>query len=475
MKKNNLSIAKNGVLSIVSVGLVKAVNLISIPVFTRLLSTNEYGEVDYFVTISSILTIVLGLQLHGTIARAKVDFKDCYNKYASSVIIKSLIWFLTVLLLVNGFHKVVCGVVGFSCVRLNVSLIYAYAMFLISFITTELNFDFRYYKSIFISLSNALLNLSLSIVLIFFRDSNKVVDSRIIGMTTPAVIIAICVCACILVRGKCYCDKQYDIYGLRLGIPLVFSDLSMLILSSFDKIMINRSFGNEKVGIYSFTYTMGLMSQVLFEGMNQFYVAWAFRKWGQAEIIPVKKFQRIYLPFFGLATIVMSLVSTLFIKYMGTTDYYEGNRFVGLIVYSVFLIMAYTIYVNVEFFYKSNISIMMGTTFAAIINIVLNELFLERYGYTFAALSTVMSYVFLLFFHFFIVVIILKKEMVDNCFVLLYTVFIGIICFLMNDNYERLAVKGFVAIIGIVVTLVLLGIELTKRDGVGRYNIKGKR
>ena len=48
MEKNILSnkILKTGSLSLLGTILVKAVNLISIPVFSRLLTTSEYGQVD---------------------------------------------------------------------------------------------------------------------------------------------------------------------------------------------------------------------------------------------------------------------------------------------------------------------------------------------------------------------------------------------------------------------------------------------
>ena len=43
-------VLKTGSLSLLGTVLVKAVNLISIPVFSRLLTTSEYGRVDVFMT-----------------------------------------------------------------------------------------------------------------------------------------------------------------------------------------------------------------------------------------------------------------------------------------------------------------------------------------------------------------------------------------------------------------------------------------
>ena len=50
---NNKAI-KFGSIGILTTVLTRAVNLISIPIFTRLLTTSEYGSVDFFFSVTNM-------------------------------------------------------------------------------------------------------------------------------------------------------------------------------------------------------------------------------------------------------------------------------------------------------------------------------------------------------------------------------------------------------------------------------------
>ena len=64
-------VLKTGSLSLLGTVLVKAVNLISIPVFSRLLTTSEYGQVDVFMTYVNIFMIILGLDFVGAVGKGR--------------------------------------------------------------------------------------------------------------------------------------------------------------------------------------------------------------------------------------------------------------------------------------------------------------------------------------------------------------------------------------------------------------------
>jgi O-antigen/teichoic acid export membrane protein len=135
-------------------------------------------------------------------------------------------------------------------------------------------------------------------------------------------------------------------------------------------------------------------------------------------------------------------------KIIGSKAYWDGINIILWVVFATFLNFTYTLYVNIEFFFRKTALISSGTILAAITNIALNFLFLRTYGYHFAAISTVISYAALLIFHAIIVNHVLNIKMVDNIFVftvvavvftitcvmqlllnsLLYRILLGVIC-----------------------------------------------
>ena len=74
----------------------------------------------------------------------------------------------------------------------------------------------------------------------------------------------------------------------------------------------------------------------------------------------------------------------------------------------------YAYYFEVEYFYGETYVISLGTLMSAILNIILNFLFVPQYGYVAASYTTMIGYLFMLTYHYCIVKFRLKKEWIFN-------------------------------------------------------------
>ena len=64
----------------------KGVSVITTPIFTRLLTTNEYGQYNIFNSWLGILSVFITLQLFsGSFTQGMVKYKELKIKYASSL------------------------------------------------------------------------------------------------------------------------------------------------------------------------------------------------------------------------------------------------------------------------------------------------------------------------------------------------------------------------------------------------------
>ena len=77
---------------------------------------------------------------------------------------------------------------------------------------------------------------------------------------------------------------------------------------------------------------------------------------------------------------------------------------------SVFFIFLYSLFANVEYYFKETKLVGIATLVAAGLNVALNALFIPRFGYTVAGTTTLVSYLFLALFHYFAYRMIQKKE-----------------------------------------------------------------
>ena len=86
------------------------------------------------------------------------------------------------------------------------------------------------------------------------------------------------------------------------------------------------------------------------------------------------------------------LISPEILKLLAPSAYWKGIILIPPLVLSNFVIFAYTMYVNIEYYYEKTIVITVNTIIAAGMNIVLNGLYIPKFGYTAAAYTTLFSY-----------------------------------------------------------------------------------
>lgn len=91
-RKSSSIAVKAGSWYVISSIIVKAISVISTPIFSRLLTTSEYGEVATFTSWSALLLPLCTLNLTYSIGRAKLDYPDDLDKYIGSMQLFSLVY-----------------------------------------------------------------------------------------------------------------------------------------------------------------------------------------------------------------------------------------------------------------------------------------------------------------------------------------------------------------------------------------------
>ena len=89
------------------------------------------------------------------------------------------------------------------------------------------------------------------------------------------------------------------------------------------------------------------------------------------------------------------------VLFFGGEKYYQSIEIMPAIILGCFMMGAYTLYVNVEFYEKKTIIISIMTIISAIFNFTTNYIFIPKYGYIAAAYTTLASYFLLFVLHYF--------------------------------------------------------------------------
>ena len=389
----------------------KGISFLTIPIFTRLLAPGDFGTVSLYTTWVGILTIFLGLNLNASITKGKYEFEKDYDSFVSSVMFLSLLMFMGYAAIIFIFKASLQRLVGFSSGLFYFMIFQAYFTFVTTSLTAKFRVEYNYRFISIVSIVVNILSVILSIVLIAFVFKDQPYRGRILGTGIPIIFLGSVYLVYMLSIGK---DKRINIrywkFALSFSIPLILSSLSSLINSQFDRIMIEKYIDNTATGLYSFAYNIGMIIAVLTYALDQTWAPWVYERMGKEDYTNIKSKAKIYRNFYMVAYAGLLFMSPEIIKLMAKETYWEATNIIPYIFAGYFFSYMYTLEVKTEFFNNKTKLVSVGTVLSAIINIILNMVFIPRYGYIAAAVTTTISYFFLFIFHYIITSKVLKKN-----------------------------------------------------------------
>jgi O-antigen/teichoic acid export membrane protein len=439
--------------------LLKGMAFLTLPIYTRILTTEQYGFVSLFFTWVSIFSIIVGLSLTESIRRAKYDYSSNYDEFVSSISMLSLLLLLGLLLLTFLFVGLFEKITSFPIQSVVFMIIVGFAIHIRELALIKFRFEYKYKVVTAISLISTIAGTVLSIYLIFSYFSSESQLGRIYGEGMSLIFFAVILFIYLVVKGKKLINFEYWKYAIVLSAPLIVHNLSNMINNHFDRIIVNNYFGEASTGVYSFGYNVGSIVLVISISMSQAWLPWYFEKFKNGNYDIIRSKAKIYRDTYTLLYLCVLMISSELIKIMAEDNYWEGLKVVPWVFMAFYFQFMYAFEVNVEFALKRTKLISIGTTLAAALNIVLNLIFIPIGGYLAAAITTAISYFFLFAFHYFITARILKVQIYGFRFhaeSILYVFSITVYFVLFQDN-------TIFRIVGILIPIYLFIKSMSKR------------
>ena len=102
LKKNK--VASAGIGYTVGNYLLKGINFLTIPIFTRLMTTEHYGIYSNYMTYDAIISVFIAFELHSSLKNAKYMYGEKFDDYVSSILILPILFLAVLLVIVNVFN-----------------------------------------------------------------------------------------------------------------------------------------------------------------------------------------------------------------------------------------------------------------------------------------------------------------------------------------------------------------------------------
>ena len=189
-------------------------------------------------------------------------------------------------------------------------------------------------------------------------------------------------------------------YALKISAPLILHAIALNILSQSDRTMITSFRNASETAIYGLVYNFSMIALVVTTSLDGIWVPFFTEQMKQKKYEEINRVSKKYIELITLIITGVILVGPEVIKILAPVEYWEGTSIIPAIVGANFFIFLYTMYVNIEHYYKKTIFISVNTLIAAAINIVLNLIFIRKYGYVGAAYTTITAYVVSLCLHY---------------------------------------------------------------------------
>ncbi len=382
--------------------LIKGINFLTLPIFSRLLSPEEFGVYNVFASYDMILFVLIGLAMHTSIQSANLEFRGKINSYTSSISLIYILNGLVALAMAVLFRRALGQVLSLPPASLTILVLGSFSTAVIQLYNTRISLDYSYKKYLLVSACSSVLNITSSLVLILTVFSENRAMGRIIGASVPAFLISVVLLISFFRKAKPQISKTYWNFGVKYSLPIVPHGISQMLLNQCDRIMISKMVSDAAAGIYSLAGNIKLILAIITDSVTTAWTTWFYSQMDKGEKTAIqKRATQLLLLFFILTTGLMALSPEL-VQLLGGAQYAEGKYVAIPMVLDAFALFLYNLVVPAQYYAKKTTYIMYGTVAAAVVNIVLNYVFIKLYGFVAAAYTTLASYLLFAAVHYFI-------------------------------------------------------------------------
>lgn len=388
MKETNRLLKNTGIIAIGNLS-TKAISFLLLPLYTAILSTHEYGIIDYIITLSMFCVPCISFLMDEAIFRFLID---CKNKEEKSIIIS------------NSFILVFIGIVAFLVIVYPIlnCIKYEYMWYLILFVISDIiatmisallrgigrTDAFAVYN--FIS-STIQIILNVIFIAVFYWGIEGMLSAMIIGRVVATFVYIICL------KLWQYIDlKKINIPKikemLKYAIPLIPNRVSWLIINLSSRIVIMNIMTSGALGIYAISSKFANLMDMIY---GFFYQSW---KESSARVLQsndrddfynlVYKYLKSFM--YSIVLLITSFMPIIF-KFLIADTYLEAILYVPILLLATYFSNISGFYGGIFTAYKDTKIMGTSTIVAAIINLILMFIIINFWGLYAVAISALIA------------------------------------------------------------------------------------
>lgn len=372
----------------------KALAFISIPIYTHLMTVEEYGIVNVYISIIMIAPIILTLNTEVAIGRYYFDSKniDDFKEFVGCSIKVSSIVFLLMTVASVVILPWISTKLSFSYL-LSLSIIPVSLYKIINSVFTQIYNPIMESKKIaIVSSIQSYLAFGLSVIAIFLLPSEKYYG-YVIGNVLAMFFLGVYLFQQVKPYYKNSFKKNHIKYLLNYCLPYLPYSLSGVIIAQFGKIFISSDGGFTDAGLYSFASNIALVLMVFIGLIHQAWNPFYFRYMNQKDYESIDEDYDIIWRLTIILGIIVSVFSYEIGLILGRQEYLSSVSIIPILAMGYIFYQWSYVYMRNTGYAKKTIWNGVVVVMSGIVNIILNAYLIPLYNDKGAAISFMVSYI----------------------------------------------------------------------------------
>lgn len=449
-----------GIWFVICALLQKAVSFLTVPIFTRLMSKGDYGIFSTYMSVYNIMVVVCTLSMERCIyINLLTKASDEKEKDNASIELLSLAGLVTIFLffLYLILHKYIDNLLGLPFELICLMFIHILFEPAITFFSTRQRFEYKYIAMVVLTMIMVISNTTLGILFVTIFRSNQG-TARIVSVVLSEAVVGSVLYGYFYIKARKIFSVRGWKHALGVQLPLLPHNLSLVILSSSDRIMINLIVGPEQAAIYSVAYSAGYIVNTLKVNIASALTPWFYGKLKEKDFQSIKEISKILLVLIAFISCGFMSLAPEVIRIMAPKSYYEAIYVIPPVAASTYFTFLYSLFSTISFYCEKSKLIMLASTFSAVSNLIMNAIFIPIFGYIAAAYTTLICYLLLSLAHYMIMKAECKKTLKMKVpFDIRFSAFLGVCVLLftvmISFLYSNLIMRYIVMIA--IVTIML--------------------
>ncbi len=380
----------------------KASGLILLPLYLRTFSVAQFGVWDLLDTSIQILAeiLILGQASAIIFLNNSEEYKNQKSSALFSVFI-FLILFISILVsileIINySFPNLFNGdLINFDYLRISSFIILLRVISNLFFSKIRADEEAKYYTTL--NIFRIVLIISLTIFFVTIKRYG--IYGGLLSFLISEILIVLILLFKMIPQMKLKFNSELLKAALIFGFPLVLSSAGFMLLNLSDRYIIKWLLGAKYVAIYGLGYRIaGVLNMFLILPFNLSLLPLAYKYFGRGNDKRFYSKLMTYSTFFFVwGFIVLSLFSPEIIFLFAGKGNYDSSFFITPIILLSYVFSGMRLTAQLGMLLTKNTKyIAWITIFAAVLNIILNYIFIPVFGIIAAAVNTLISF---LIFH----------------------------------------------------------------------------